>query len=65
MIIYVFSLWPQYVKDRIKTTYMYFGGSLAMTAGSALAAVRSPAIMNLVMKNGFIVSYKMIYGSNY
>lgn len=34
---------------------MYFGGSLAVTAASALAAIRSPAIMNIVMKNGFIV----------
>ncbi|KAJ8952269.1 hypothetical protein NQ318_007436 [Aromia moschata] len=48
------NLWPQYVKDRIKTTYMYFGGSIAVTAASALAAVRSPVIMNLVMRNGFM-----------
>ncbi|CAG9814082.1 unnamed protein product [Phaedon cochleariae] len=47
-------LWPQYVKDRIKTTYMYFGGSIVVTAASAMAAVRSPAIMNIVMKNGFL-----------
>ncbi|CAG9837159.1 unnamed protein product [Diabrotica balteata] len=47
-------LWPQYVKDRIKTTYMYFGSSIAITAASALAAVRSPAIMRLVMANGFM-----------
>nr|CAI5821636.1 unnamed protein product [Callosobruchus analis]CAI5832131.1 unnamed protein product [Callosobruchus analis] len=47
-------LWPQYVKDRIKTTYMYFGGSIAITAASALAAVRSPAIMSLVTRNGFM-----------
>ncbi|XP_056639451.1 growth hormone-inducible transmembrane protein-like [Diorhabda sublineata] len=47
-------LWPQYVKDRIKTTYMYFGGSIVVTAASALAAVRSPFIMNIVMKNGFM-----------
>lgn len=34
---------------------MYFGGSIAVTAASALAAVRSPVIMNIVMKNGFLV----------
>lgn len=50
------SLWPQYVKDRIKTTYLYFGSSLAITAASAVAAFRSPVIMNLVMRNGFMVS---------
>ncbi|CAH0556420.1 unnamed protein product [Brassicogethes aeneus] len=47
-------LWPQYVKDRIKTTYLYFGSSLVVTAASAVAAASSPAIMNLVMRNGFM-----------
>lgn len=50
-----FSIWPQYVKDRIKSTYMYFGGSLAITAASAVAAFRSPVVMNLVTRNGFMV----------
>lgn len=59
LIIKFCSIWPQFVKDRIKTTYMYFGGSLAVTAASALAAIRSPAVMNIVMKNGFIVSGKV------
>ncbi|KAF2902303.1 hypothetical protein ILUMI_03883 [Ignelater luminosus] len=48
------SIWPQYVKDRIKTTYLYFGGSLVVTAASAMAAFQSPAVMNLVMRNGFM-----------
>ncbi|CAH1102988.1 unnamed protein product [Psylliodes chrysocephalus] len=47
-------LWPDYVKDRIKSTYMYFGASIAVTAASAMAAVRSPVIMNIVMKNGLV-----------
>ncbi|KRT78405.1 hypothetical protein AMK59_8609 [Oryctes borbonicus] len=47
-------MWPQYVKDRIKTTYIYFGGSLAITAASAVAAFRSPAILRLVANNGFM-----------
>ncbi|KAB0798421.1 hypothetical protein PPYR_09414 [Photinus pyralis] len=47
-------VWPQYVKERIKDTYMYFGGSLVVTATSAMAAFRSPAIMNIVTKNGFL-----------
>lgn len=49
-------MWPQYVKDRIKSTYFYFGSSIAVTAASAAAAFRSPAIMNLVARNGFVVS---------
>lgn len=59
-------VWPQYVKDRIKTTYMYFGGSVAVTAASALAAVRSPAVLNLVMRNGFLgmaLSFAAIIGT--
>ncbi|KAJ8977721.1 hypothetical protein NQ317_007270 [Molorchus minor] len=59
-------LWPEYVKDRIKTTYTYFGGSVLVTAASALAAVRSPAVMNLVMKNGvmgFVISLAAIMGT--
>ncbi|XP_071052605.1 growth hormone-inducible transmembrane protein-like isoform X1 [Onthophagus taurus] len=48
------TFWPQYVKDRITTTYMYFGGSLAITAASAVAAFRSPAILRLVANNGFM-----------
>ncbi|EFA03190.1 growth hormone-inducible transmembrane protein [Tribolium castaneum] len=47
-------LWPQYVRDRIKSTYMYFGSSVAVTAASAMAAFRSPVIMNLVTKGGFV-----------
>ncbi|XP_026468682.1 growth hormone-inducible transmembrane protein-like isoform X1 [Ctenocephalides felis] len=47
-------LWPKYVKDRIKTTYLYFGGSIAVTAASAAAAFRSPIIMNLVARNGWM-----------
>ncbi|XP_060517337.1 growth hormone-inducible transmembrane protein-like [Cylas formicarius] len=59
-------LWPQYVKDRIKTTYLYFGSSIAVTAASAVAAFRSPIIMNLVSRNGFIgvaVSLAAIIGT--
>jgi len=47
-------MWPQYVKDRIKSTYFYFGSSIAVTAASAAAAFRSPVIMNLVTRNGFM-----------
>uniref|UniRef100_A0A1L8DK15 Putative growth hormone-induced protein n=2 Tax=Nyssomyia neivai TaxID=330878 RepID=A0A1L8DK15_9DIPT len=47
-------LWPEYVKQRIQTTYLYFGGSLGITALTAMAAFRSPAILNVVSKNGFM-----------
>ncbi|XP_069741872.1 growth hormone-inducible transmembrane protein [Narcine bancroftii] len=47
-------IWPQYVKERIHSTYMYFAGSVGLTALSAVAVSRSPVIMNLMMKNSFL-----------
>ncbi|KAL1124374.1 hypothetical protein AAG570_001003 [Ranatra chinensis] len=47
-------LWPQYVKDRVKATYMYFGGSILFTAASAVAVFRSPVMLNLMAKNSFL-----------
>ena len=49
-------LWPEYVKTRIHDTYLYFAGSIAISAGAAAAAFRSPALMNLVSRNGLFVS---------
>lgn len=54
-IYFIFRVWPEYVKDRIRTTYMYFGGSVLLTAASAMACFRSPAIMGLVMGNSWLV----------
>ena len=48
-------MWPQYVKDRIHSTYAYFGGSCIVTALSAAAAFRSPTMMNLMMRNSWLV----------
>ena len=59
-------MWPQYVKDRIKDTYMYFGGSILATAGTAAAVFRSPAAMNIVMRQGWMalgVSIAAMIGS--
>ncbi|XP_035825785.1 growth hormone-inducible transmembrane protein [Aplysia californica] len=46
--------WSPVVRQRIRDTYMYFGGSLAITALSAVAAARSPAVMNFMMKNSLL-----------
>lgn len=46
--------WPEFVKQRIRDTYLYFGGSLAISAASALAVFRSPALLNLVSRNGWM-----------
>jgi FtsH-binding integral membrane protein len=47
-------VWPEYVRQRVRDTYMYFGSSLVFTAGAAVAAFRSPAMMNLMMKNSWV-----------
>merc|ERR1719179_84712 len=60
-------MWPEYVRQRIKDTYFYFGSSLAATAGTAAAIYRSPAAMNLVNRGGFIamgVSIAAMIGSS-
>jgi len=59
--------WPQYVKDRVRDTYFYFGSSLAATAGTAAAIYRSPVAMNLVNRGGMIamgVSIAAMIGSS-
>ncbi|XP_074089124.1 growth hormone-inducible transmembrane protein [Macrotis lagotis] len=47
-------IWPQYVKDRIHATYMYFAGSVGLTALSALAVSRSPALMTFMMRGSWM-----------
>lgn len=56
-------IWPQYVKDRIHSTYMYFAGSVGLTALSAVAVSRTPALMGLMMRGSWLVSFikKKIY----
>lgn len=49
-------IWPQYVKDRIHSTYMYFAGSVGLTALSAVAVSRNPAIMGLMMSGSWMVN---------
>lgn len=47
-------LWPQEVRQRIRDTYMYFGGSIGITALSALAVSRNPRLMSIMMKNSWM-----------
>lgn len=51
-----FSFWPEHVKARIKDTYIYFGSSIAVSAASAMAIFRSPTIMNIVTRSGWMVN---------
>ncbi|KAK2113942.1 hypothetical protein P7K49_008208 [Saguinus oedipus] len=47
-------IWPQYVKDRIHSTYMYLAGSTGLTALSAIAISRMPVLMNFMMKGSWV-----------
>ncbi|EDW75080.1 uncharacterized protein Dwil_GK19984 [Drosophila willistoni] len=59
-------MWPQYVKDRIQSTYGFFGGSCILTAASAAAVFRSPRLLALASRGGFlwsIASLALVIGS--
>ncbi|NP_001017195.1 growth hormone-inducible transmembrane protein [Xenopus tropicalis] len=47
-------IWPEYVKERIRSTYMYFAGSIGLTALSAVAVSRAPALMSLMMRGSWL-----------
>jgi FtsH-binding integral membrane protein len=54
------ALWPDIVRQRIKDTYTYFGGSLAFTAASAVAVARTPALMRLFASNSLMALFGTI-----
>ncbi len=58
-LLFMNRIWPQYVKDRIHSTYMYFAGSIGLTALSAVAVARTPALMGLMMRGSWLVSFIM------
>lgn len=49
-------MWPQYVRDRIRDTYMFVAGSLGVTAASTVAIYRSPTVLRFFNAQGFLVS---------
>lgn len=50
------AVWPQYIRDRISSTYQYFGASLGITAASAYAVSQNPALMRLATSGGMMVN---------
>lgn len=59
-------LWPEIVRHRIRDTYLYFGGSVAATALAAVAISRSPAMLNIMMRNSWMAigaSFAAMIGS--
>lgn len=49
------SLWPEYVRKRLQHTYMYLGASLGITSAAALAAARSPVILQFMSAGGLVM----------
>lgn len=47
------DFWPDYVRERIRHTYLYVTGSAVIAAGTATLMFRSPAIVQMVMRGGF------------
>jgi len=47
-------MWPQYVRDRIHSTYAYLGGSLAITAASAVAVARNQRLMYMMTRQSWL-----------
>lgn len=48
-------VWPQVVRDRVRSTYSYFAGSLALTAGTAYAISQSRAVYTLMRASPWLV----------
>jgi len=46
--------WPDYVKQRVRSTYMYFGGGIGITALSAVAVSRNARLMSMMMRNSWL-----------
>lgn len=47
-------MWPQYVRDRVRDTYMFVAASLGVTAASTVAIYRSPTILRFFNAQGFL-----------
>ncbi|KAI1278058.1 Growth hormone-inducible transmembrane protein [Halotydeus destructor] len=60
------ATWDQLVRDRISSTYQYFGGSLAVTAATAASVFRNPTLLNFAMRGSMtamIVSMVAVLGT--
>lgn len=47
-------MWPEYVRQRVRDTYFYFGSSIVVTAASAAAVFRSPMLFSIATRSGWI-----------
>ncbi|XP_055347224.1 growth hormone-inducible transmembrane protein-like [Paramacrobiotus metropolitanus] len=47
-------MWPEYVRTRVHETYAYLGGSLGVTAISTYLVSRSPQLMSMMTRTGWM-----------
>lgn len=52
---FIHRLWPQYVRDRVRNTYLYFGSSLIVTAAAAVATLRVPVLRRFFAQDSLVV----------
>lgn len=50
-------LWPQYVRDRIHSTYAHLGAGFGISAAAAYATFKSPAAMRLVSSGSMLFTF--------
>lgn len=60
------AIWPEFVKQRIRKTYLYFAGGAAVAAAAGLQAVRMPRTINFFLRGGImpvVASLGLIIGT--
>lgn len=54
------AVWPQYIKDRVSSTYQYFGASIGITAASAWAVANNAPLMRIATSGGLMFMFGSI-----
>ncbi|CDS43541.1 growth hormone inducible transmembrane protein [Echinococcus multilocularis] len=57
------AVWPDYVRQRIHSTYAYLAGGAAVAAASATALARSPAFVRAMAGGGVLAPLAMLAAS--
>ena len=55
------QMWPQVVRDRVRSTYGYFTGSLMVTAGAAYGISRSRFIFTMLRASPWLVRLSSVF----
>lgn len=48
------TLWPQYVKDRIQSTYAHLGGGIVISGAAAYASLQNPTLMRFLSQGSLM-----------